>query len=62
MKRDGIFRVAGFGFVLGSVLGFVWAYLQEDGRGCGACVEEEAGDDDAVGVCGGHGGGAVDRV
>ena len=58
MKRDGIFGVAGFGFVLG----FVLAYCEEDGRLCGACVEEDAGDDDAVGVCAGHGGGAVDRV
>ena len=36
------------------------AYLEEDGRFCGTGVEEEAGDDDAVGVCGGDGGGAVD--
>ena len=54
VERDRILCVVGFVFV--------WPYFEEDGRLCGACVEEEAGDDDAVGVCGCHGGGAVDGV
>ena len=54
MKGDGIFFVGGFAFG--------GADLKKDGRGCGAGIEEEAGDDDSFGVGGGDGGGAVDRA
>src|SRR6266851_469999 len=53
-ERDRIFCVADGGFI--------WPNLKQDGRGCRTRVEEEAGDDDAVCVCSGHGCGAADWV
>ena len=52
VERDGIVGMAG--------VAAVRADLQQDGREGGAGVKEQAGEDDAVHVGGGHGGGAVD--
>ena len=52
-REMGFLCVADFAFLPGR---------SAEGRAiaCGTGVEEQAGDDDAVSVCGGHGGGAVD--
>ena len=54
VERDRVLCVGGFSFAR--------AYLEEDGGLSLAGVEEESGDDDAVRVCCGHGGVAVDGV
>jgi hypothetical protein len=54
VERDGIPGVAG-----GT---FVWADLKQDGRRCGARIEKQTGNGDAVRVHCGHGGGAVDGM
>ena len=52
VERDGVFDVAGFAALR--------ADLEQDGRLDGARVDEQTGEDDAVGVGSGEGGGAVD--
>ena len=54
VERDRILYMTGSGFM--------WTDLEQDRRLGRTCVEEKAGDNDAVCICSGHRCGAVDRT